>query len=203
MHSRLMTVRVWTLPLHTVNWNEKFGTEIIYDESLFQNNIFVFHWPSEASKSSEKLEKANKGCEVQINGQYSQMSKFYIFFTHLGSSGINCFENTYGLNIKAIKATKGHMIVKIAISVSWMSNAPNLLSGHSLGSNEVPKYKLGQPYENWQFCIKMMSFEGVKFHNTKKLQKTNNFSLKFLIQIYITAFLISWNFQVSKTYFLV
>ena len=123
--------------------------EIIYDEILFQNNIFAFHWPSEASKISEKLEKANKGCEGQIKGQYSQMSKFYNFFTHLGSSGVNCFENNCGLNIKAIKATKGHMIVKIAISVSWMSNAPNLLSGHSLGSNEIPKHKLWQPFEKW------------------------------------------------------
>ena len=121
--------------------------EIIYDEILFQNNIFAFHWPSEASKISEKLEKANKGCEGQIKGQYSQVSKFYNFFTYLGSSGVNCFENTYGLNIKAIKATKGHMVVKIAISVSWMSNAPNLLSWHSLGSNEIPKLKLWQPFE--------------------------------------------------------
>ena len=158
------------LDIRTVNWNEKFGTEIIYDEILFQNNIFAFHWPFQASKMSEKLEKANKGCEGQIKGQYSQVSKFYNFFTYLGSSGVNCFENTYDLNIKAIKATKGHMVVKIATSVSWMSNAPNLLSWHSLGSNEVPKYKLGQPYENWPFYIKMMGFEGVKFENTKNLQ---------------------------------
>ena len=53
----------------TVNRNEKFQVEIIYDEIEFQNNIFAFHWPSQASKISEKLEKANKDPEGQIKGQ--------------------------------------------------------------------------------------------------------------------------------------
>ena len=78
-------------------------------------------------------------------------------------------------------------VSQLLVEFSLKSGTQPFSPGHSTEFQPIN----GDAFRSHSLFFKFVGFEGVKFENTKNTEKTNYFSLKFLIQSYITDFLIS------------
>ena len=75
----------------TLIWYAKSQVKTVLEVLGLRYDIFANDWPSYASRISEKMKKANEGCEGQTKARRWPKTKFQIFFTFLGSLGVFFF----------------------------------------------------------------------------------------------------------------